>query len=61
MAIYYFYKPDHPAVLNKQVNQVEKIDIDEYGRLSKEFGSGFFDEADRIALDIFLLKQSQSN
>jgi len=59
--IYYFYKPDHPAVLNKQVNQVEKIDIDEYGRLSKEFGSGFFDEADRIALDIFLLKQSQSN
>jgi hypothetical protein len=61
VAIYYFYKPDHPAVLNKQVNQVEKIDIDEYGRLSKEFGSGFFDEADRIALDIFLLKQSQSN
>lgn len=59
--IYYFYKPDHQAVLSNQVNQVEKIEIDEFGRLSKEFGSGFFDEADRIALDIFLLKQSQSN
>jgi AAA ATPase domain/Protein of unknown function (DUF3696) len=61
VAIYYFYKPNHPAVLNKEVNQVEKIDIDEYGRLTKEFGSGFFDEADKIALDIFLLKHSQSN
>ena len=61
VAIYYFYKPDHEAVLNKQVNQVEKIEIDELGRLTKEFGTGFFDEADRIALDIFLLKQSQSN
>ncbi len=61
VVIYYFYKPNHQAVLNKQVNQVEKIEIDEFGRLSKEFGSGFFDEADRIALDIFLLKQSQSN
>ncbi len=59
--IYYFYKPEHQAVLNKIANQVEKIEIDEYGRLSKEFGSGFFDEADKIALDIFLLKHSQSN
>ena len=59
--IYYFYKPDHQAVLNKEVNQVEKIEIDEFGKLSKEFGLGFFDEADRIALDIFLLSQSQSN
>ncbi len=59
--IYYFYKPNHPALLSKQVNQVEKIEIDEFGRLSKEFGSGFFDEADNIALSIFLLKQSQSN
>lgn len=61
VVIYYFYKPDHQAVLSKQVNQVEKIEIDEFGRLTKEFGSGFFDEADKIALDIFLLNQSQSN
>ena len=61
VVIYYFYKPDHEAVINKQVNQVEKIEIDEVGRLSKEFGSGFFDEADKIALDLFLLNQSQSN
>ena len=59
--VYYFYKPNHPAVLNKSVNQVEKIEIDEFGRLTKEFGTGFFDEADKIALDIFLLNQSQSN
>lgn len=61
VSIYYFYKPSHPLVINNTVNQVEKIEIDEFGRLTKEFGTGFFDEADRIALDIFLLKQSQSN
>jgi predicted ATPase len=59
--IYYFYKPDHEAVVKKQASQVEKIEIDNFGRLTKEFGSGFFDEADKIALDIFLLMQGQSN
>lgn len=59
--IYYFYKPSHEGVIKGDVKQVEKIEIDEFGRLTKEFGSGFFDEADKIALDIFLLKQSQSN
>jgi predicted ATPase len=61
VVIYYFYKPDHKAVLNKQVNQIEKIEIDDYGCLSKEFGSGFFDEADRISMDVFMLKFSQNN
>jgi predicted ATPase len=61
VAIYYFYKPNHPAVLNKEVNQVEKIEIDEFGRLTKEFGSGFFDEADKISMDVFMLKFSQNN
>jgi len=59
--IYYFYKPGHEVVAKDDIKQVEKIEIDEFGRLSKEFGSGFFDEADKIALDIFLLKHSQSN
>jgi predicted ATPase len=59
--IYYFYKPDHEAVIKKQASQVEKIEIDNFGRLTKEFGFGFFDEAAKIALDIFLLNQSQSN
>ena len=59
--IYYFYKPNHPALVGKKVNQVEKIEIDDYGRLTKEFGSGFFDEADRISMDVFMLKFSQSN
>ena len=61
VVIYYFYKQDHVAVVSQEVNQVEKIEIDQLGRLTKEFGTGFFDEADRIAIDIFLLNQSQSN
>ena len=61
VAIYYFYKPDHHAVINNQVNQVEKIEIDEFGRLSKEFGSGFYDEANKIAMNIFMMNHSQSN
>jgi hypothetical protein len=61
VVIYYFYEPSNPLVLNNNVKQVEKIEIDELGRLTKEFGTGFFDESDKIALDIFLLQQSQSN
>ncbi len=59
--LYYFYKPSHKAVLNGEVNQVEKIEIDEYGRLTKEFGSGFYDEANKIAMNIFMMNHSQSN
>jgi predicted ATPase len=61
VVIYYFNKPDNPNVLSGEIEQVIKIEIDEMGRLNKEFGKGFFDEADNIAMDLFLLQQSQSN
>ncbi len=59
--IHYLYPPNHPEVLSGEVQQVKKIEIDEFGRLNKEFGKGFFDEADNIAMELFLLQQSQSN
>jgi predicted ATPase len=59
--IYYFYPPDHPDVVSGREPQVKKININDDGSLTGEFGSGFFDEADNIALELFLLKKSQEN
>lgn len=61
VVIYYFNKPDHPAVLNGEVNQVERIEIDEYGGLSMDFGSGFFDEAINLKINLLKLKNAQNN
>ncbi|MBK8329321.1 MAG: DUF3696 domain-containing protein [Bacteroidetes bacterium] len=56
--IYYFYPPDD---VPEGENQIYPINILEDGSLSKNFGKGFFDEADNIALELFLLKNHQSN
>jgi predicted ATP-dependent endonuclease of OLD family len=56
--IYYFYPPDN---VPPDEEQVKKININDDGSLTGEFGSGFFDEADNIALELFLLKKSQAN
>ncbi|HEX5154203.1 MAG TPA: DUF3696 domain-containing protein [Parafilimonas sp.] len=56
--IYYF---SNPLEISKGQSQITKIKIQPDGTLSNEFGKGFFDEADNIALDIFLLKNSQKN
>jgi predicted ATPase len=56
--IYYFYHPDKIPPGEKQV---KKINMQKDGRLTDDFGSGFFDEADNIALELFLLKESQHN
>lgn len=56
--IYYFYPPTEVPPGEKQV---KKINIREDGGLTDDFGTGFFDEADNIALELFLLKQSQKN
>jgi len=61
VVIYYFYKTSNESVKSKKVKQVEKIEIDKFGRLSKEFGGGFFDEADNSALELFLLNQYNKN
>lgn len=54
--IYYFNSPE-----NKEHDQIIDIRINKDGSLTDDFGPGFFDEADNIALDLFLLKQSQNN
>ena len=57
--LYYFHHP------NKKIPDGEKqiypINIREDGSLTKNFGTGFFDEASNIALELFLLKNEQQN
>lgn len=49
--IYYFDKNEKPR----------KINIKKDGNLSAEFGTGFYDEADNIAIDLFMLNNKQLN
>lgn len=57
-SIYYLQHPDRVPQGEKQV---KKIEINKDGTLSDEFGSGFFDEADNIAIQLFALKKIQNN
>jgi AAA15 family ATPase/GTPase len=59
--IYYFNQSFQSQGQNGVFQKVDVIRIDQFGRLSQEFGSGFFDEADRIAMELFMLSHSQSN
>ena len=43
-------------VTEKGEQQVRRIGIDEDGRLDSPFGTGFFDEADNLAMDLLKLK-----
>ena len=56
--LYYFHHPDR---IPKGEKQIYPINIRKDGSLTKNFGSGFFDEAGNIALELFLLKNEQSN
>ena len=56
--IYYFYHPDD---VPPGEQQIKKINILEDGSLSEDFGTGFFDESDRIAMSIWSMNQSQKN
>jgi AAA15 family ATPase/GTPase len=57
--IYYFHPPDD---VPQGEEQVKKINIQEDGSLNKEFGRGFFDEADNLAIDLYtLLTQNRKN
>ncbi len=51
--IYYFYEPKY---VPKGKNQIEEIAILPDGRLSKEFGEGFFDEATTLQIELLKLK-----
>ena len=54
--IYYFNDPNIPA----GEKQVKKIEILEDGSLSDDFGSGFFDEADNLAINLFNLQNRKN-
>lgn len=56
--LYYFHHPDR---IPGGEDQIYPINIKADGSLTKDFGKGFFDEADNIALELFLLKAHQSN
>ena len=55
VALHYIYDHD-PKKRPAGKPQVLKIDIKEDGRLSDSFGTGFFDEADNLAMDLLTLK-----
>ncbi len=55
--IYYFNDPNNIPVGEQQV---KKIEILEDGSLSDDFGSGFFDEADNLSINLFNL-QNRTN
>lgn len=55
--IYNMNKPKNEV----DVNSIRKIKIKLDGSLTQNFGPGFFDEADNIALNLFLLKKHQTN
>lgn len=56
--IYYFY-PSYDIPPSEK--QVKKINIQEDGSLTDDFGNGFFDEADKVAISIWSMNQSQKN
>lgn len=57
--IYYFDNKNEDPLINDLV--IKKIAINKDGSLSEPFGEGFYDEADKIALELFLLKKHQTN
>ena len=56
--IYYL---NNPSSLEKDQEQVNKINILDDGSLSGEFGTGFFDEAINLKLDLLKLKNANKN
>jgi predicted ATPase len=52
--------PNYEKRKNKSP-QVREITIDRNGRMSQDFGSGFFDEADNIAIQLFNINQQSQN
>ena len=55
ISLYYLYDPDESKRPN-HVPQLKKIEIQEDGCLSEPFGSGFFDEADNLSMELLTIK-----
>ena len=60
-SVIYYFSSDNLEPLDIPEPKVKKIEIDEFGRLSDEFGKGFFDEENNLSIDLFMLKYSQNN
>lgn len=60
VVIYYIDDPD-PSKREEGAPQVREITIDKHGRMSQDFGKGFFDEADNLAIQLFQLNQQNFN
>ena len=56
--IYYFNDPNN---LEEGDERVYSIKINDDGSLTRPFGSGFFDEADKNSLELLLLNRTQQN
>ena len=57
VVIYYFHDPNN---IPEGEPQVKKIEILEDGSLSDDFGPGFFDEADNLAINLFNLQNRKN-
>ncbi|MCS5488882.1 DUF3696 domain-containing protein [Algoriphagus limi] len=58
VTIYYFNKPGSEEA---EDSLFRTIQIEPNGRLTGGFGSGFFDESDNIAFDLFMLNHERQN
>ena len=56
--IYYFNADEF---VSKEEPKVKKIQIDEFGALSDNFGPGFFDEATNLKFELIRLNKGQNN
>lgn len=56
--IFYFYHPDE---IPPGEDQIKQIKISEDSTLSDDFGTGFFDESDRLAISVWNMIQSKNN
>lgn len=59
VVIYYIADPD-PAQHTPGTPQVREITLDKKGRMSHDFGPGFFDEADNLAIQLFNHNQNNN-
>jgi len=60
ITIYYFEDPDK-RMKSSKLQLHRTIKLDKNGRMSQDFGPGFFDEADNIAIQLFNLNQQGNN
>jgi len=56
--VYYFSDPKN---LHKGEKQAKKIEILKDGTLSQDFGPGFFDEADNLAVQLYISNKNSTN